>query len=240
MSTPSDDIDTAFVRCLKHWRPGTVPMQVLHAPSGSLFEVYGVPGVAHGRSCAFITSVRGCCPCAAAGWSRPWRSGRVCARRRWRWRCILLARPRAWPPVCPRHGGGLPPDASPQSHACSPNLMVRVPVRNGLNGCLAAKSTTSCASAFQRNPTLRPIDSSFFFCSLAVMDTYPRCASVMMPWRHSAAWWAFTCWACHFVAFKRAEDDVQEVRGNDAPLAPTAGVQDVRLPGLRIRRDRSR
>jgi predicted RNA-binding Zn-ribbon protein involved in translation (DUF1610 family) len=28
----------------------------------------------------------------------------------------------------------------------------------------------------------------------------------MLPWRHSDAWWAFTCWACHFVAFEKAGD----------------------------------
>jgi hypothetical protein len=49
MSISSDDFDIASVRYLKHWRPGPAPMQVLHAPSGSLFEVYGVPAVANGR-----------------------------------------------------------------------------------------------------------------------------------------------------------------------------------------------
>jgi hypothetical protein len=48
--------------------------------------------------------------------------------------------------------------------------------------------------------------------------TSTRCGSPTLPWRHSVAWWAFTCWTCHFVTFGRAEeteaarDDLQEVQ----------------------------
>jgi hypothetical protein len=68
----------------------------------------------------------------------------------------------------------------------------------------------------------------------------------MLPWRHSDAWWAFTCWACHFVAFEKARetegasDDLQEVWQRDAPLASTPGLQVVCVPELRVRGDRPR
>jgi hypothetical protein len=72
----------------------------------------------------------------------------------------------------------------------------------------------------------------------------------MLPWRHSPAWWAFTCWACHFVAFEKAKeseeqsegasDDLQEVWHRDAPLASAHGIPIVRMPKLRVRRDRPR
>jgi ribosomal protein S27AE len=70
-------------------------------------------------------------------------------------------------------------------------------------------------------------------------DTCPRCGSGMLPWRHSSSWWAFTCWACHFVSFERAENDVQEMRRADAPVAAASVVQVVRLPRLRLRGDRT-
>jgi ribosomal protein S27AE len=63
-----------------------------------------------------------------------------------------------------------------------------------------------------------------------LMDICPRCGSGMLGWRHSAAWRAFTCWACHFVTFERAEDAVQETRRPDAPVVATPVVQVVRLP----------
>src|SRR5262245_33734919 len=85
------------------------------------------------------------------------------------------------------------------------------------------------------------------------MDTCPRCGSGMLPWRHSDAWWAFTCWACHFVAFEKVQerepdserasegagDDLQAVRQRDAPLVSALRLQVVRVPELRVRGDRA-
>jgi ribosomal protein S27AE len=44
-----------------------------------------------------------------------------------------------------------------------------------------------------------------------------RCGGVMLPWKHSDAWRALTCWSCYFVVIERIDEqkDERAVAGGD-------------------------
>jgi hypothetical protein len=96
----------------------------------------------------------------------------------------------------------------------------------------------------------------FFSLFMTETDTptCKRCGSAMLPWRHSAAWQAFTCWACFAVVLEKIEDqrgsqerqqelqherqhELQEVRIRNEAADDQAGGPVLRVSGVPLRGD---